>query len=62
MLVPAEVEKYKTMVPAGRVGHPEDIANAVLFFASDLSAYVSGQALVVDGGAMYKYPLELPVE
>jgi 3-oxoacyl-[acyl-carrier protein] reductase len=33
-----------------QIGHPEDIANAALFFASDLSSYVTGQVLRVDGG------------
>lgn len=34
----------------GRCGSVEDVANAALFFASDLSAYVSGTAMPVDGG------------
>lgn len=36
--------------PLRRGGDPIDIANAILFFASDLSAFVSGQTLIVDGG------------
>jgi 3-oxoacyl-[acyl-carrier protein] reductase len=37
-------------IPLGRLGAPSDIAGAVLFLASDLAAYVTGQTLVVDGG------------
>jgi NAD(P)-dependent dehydrogenase (short-subunit alcohol dehydrogenase family) len=34
----------------GIIGTPEDIANAVLFFASDESRYITGKILLVDGG------------
>jgi 3-oxoacyl-[acyl-carrier protein] reductase len=37
-------------VPLGRMGNPEDIANAACFLASHMSDYVTGQTLVVDGG------------
>jgi 3-oxoacyl-[acyl-carrier protein] reductase len=37
-------------IPLGRLGSPADIAAAILFLASDLAAYVTGQTLVVDGG------------
>ena len=37
-------------IPAGHFGHPEDIANAVSFLASEQSSYINGQVLSVDGG------------
>ncbi len=43
-------EAFAKRVPAGRYGAPEDIAGAVLFLASPLAAYVTGQSLLVDGG------------
>lgn len=37
-------------IPAKRMGKPEDIANAVVFLASEKSSYITGQVIVVDGG------------
>jgi 3-oxoacyl-[acyl-carrier protein] reductase len=42
-------EMLKT-IPLGRPGNPQDVANAVLFFASEEAAYITGQVLNVDGG------------
>ncbi len=39
------------MNPMGRAGHPDDIANAAAFLASDEAAWITGQSLIVDGGA-----------
>jgi 3-oxoacyl-[acyl-carrier protein] reductase len=38
------------MIPMGKFGSPDDIANAVLFLASEKTGYVTGQVLAVDGG------------
>jgi NAD(P)-dependent dehydrogenase (short-subunit alcohol dehydrogenase family) len=38
-------------IPQGRLGRPEDVANACLYFASDEASYVTGQELIVAGGA-----------
>ncbi len=43
-------EKVTGMVPLGRLGEPMDIANVVLFLASDMGAYVNGQSIQVNGG------------
>ena len=46
--------KFKEMIiskiPSGRLGEPEDVANVVLFLASDLSNYINGETLHVNGG------------
>lgn len=44
------VENYKQRTPMGRMGIPEDIAGTALFLLSDLSSYMTGQNIVVDGG------------
>lgn len=49
-LGPAGVEQAARKVPLGRVGEPEDIADVILFLASDQARYVTGQVIVADGG------------
>ena len=49
-VVNAAGDKIKNSIPVRRLGKPEDIANAVLFFASEESSYITGQILKVDGG------------
>lgn len=46
------VERISATIPLGRMGEPQDVANAFLFLASDLASYVTGAILSVDGAAM----------
>jgi len=48
---PAE-DAIAASMPLGRLGEPEDIANAALYLASDMASWVTGHTLVVDGGAL----------
>lgn len=49
--LPAEaIEKWLENIPLRRAGSPEDVANAALFLASDLSSYINGQVINVCGG------------
>jgi 3-oxoacyl-[acyl-carrier protein] reductase len=45
-----QADKYKAGIPLGKFGTVEDIANVTLFLASELSSYVTGQVITVDGG------------
>jgi 3-oxoacyl-[acyl-carrier protein] reductase len=42
--------RIEESIPLGRIGDPADVAEAVLYLASDAGRYVTGAALVVDGG------------
>lgn len=46
------VEAWRQAIPLKRGGHPEDVANACVFLASDMSAYITGQTINVDGGML----------
>jgi 3-oxoacyl-[acyl-carrier protein] reductase len=45
-----QLETYRSTVPAGRLGVPEDLAGVVVFFASHASAFITGQNIHVNGG------------
>ncbi|MBS6397105.1 MAG: SDR family oxidoreductase [Clostridiales bacterium] len=46
-------EHYKDIMPLGKIGYPEDIANITLFLACELSNYMTGEVLIADGGRMH---------
>lgn len=46
------IEGYKKTIPLGRIGSPEDVANAVLFLASEKADYITGEILDVNGGLL----------
>jgi len=48
----ATVQSWRDSIPLKRGGSPEDIANACVFLASDMSSYITGQTLSVDGGML----------
>ena len=51
-LGPEGAEKAGEFIPMGRIGEPEDIADVILFLASNAARYMTGQTVVVDGGLL----------
>ncbi|MEO1681020.1 MAG: SDR family NAD(P)-dependent oxidoreductase [Pseudomonadota bacterium] len=51
-LGPAGLEKAADFIPMGRVGEPEDIADVIVFLASNAARYLTGQVVTVDGGLL----------
>jgi 3-oxoacyl-[acyl-carrier protein] reductase len=58
--VAAEVTRRGRAIAVGRPGRPDDIAAAVAYLASEASAYMTGQTLVLDGGGISPFPLTRP--
>jgi len=52
VLDPKVVEGWEQAIPLKRAGEPEDVANLCVFLASDMSAYITGQVIPVDGGML----------
>jgi NAD(P)-dependent dehydrogenase (short-subunit alcohol dehydrogenase family) len=58
LLTPEVRAHHEDLIPTGRLNQPSDIASALLFLVSDLSANISGQTLVVDGGVTSRYAFQ----
>ncbi len=52
LLTPERVARIARLFPLGRVGKPEDVANVVLFLASDKSSFITGETISVSGGTV----------
>ena len=50
VLKPEVRENIMKSIPVGKMGSPQDVAKAVLFFAREESSYITGQVIAVDGG------------
>ena len=49
-----QLRSYRAAIPLGRLGKPSEAANLALFLASDESSYITGQAVVIDGGEVMR--------
>jgi NAD(P)-dependent dehydrogenase (short-subunit alcohol dehydrogenase family) len=54
----AEVKKdLISRVPVKRIGRPEEIAQTIVFLASDKALFITGASIAVDGGKLARYPI-----
>ena len=51
-LNPETVKQWREAIPLKRGGTPDDVANLIVFLASDWSSYITGQVINVDGGML----------
>jgi NAD(P)-dependent dehydrogenase (short-subunit alcohol dehydrogenase family) len=58
LLTPEKKADHEALIPTGRLNEPSDIASALLFLVCDLSANITGQTLVVDGGVTARYAFQ----
>ena len=49
---PERLQRFMVRIPSGRLGQPQEVANAVVFLASDRASYINGVTLPVDGGTL----------
>ena len=63
LAIPGFAEATTAMIPMRRLGRPEEMASVVMFLASDLASYVTGAAVVADGGltAQTGLPSRIPL-
>ncbi len=59
----ADRRRMNKLIPLKRLGTPQDVANVVAFLASDMASFVTGQTIVIDGGALHRGRLDfMPAE
>ena len=51
-LMPEIRQRVAEKYPLGRIGHSEDVSNAIVFLASEMASFISGSCLPVDGGSL----------
>jgi NAD(P)-dependent dehydrogenase (short-subunit alcohol dehydrogenase family) len=50
--------RMRGLIPLRRLGRPLDVANVVAFLASDMASFVTGQTIIIDGGALHRGRLD----